>query len=123
MSRRKEESVLDLKSFDFNNETKVLTALSLLPKGQRAAFLLKLRQRNEKGFFHYVQGHMFIRTLVLEGLEVVAPGNKLSSLLVQRTVVNNASIANQSTKTIALCDFKEESIFDYVRSECGRIFG
>jgi len=117
------DSGFGLLPFDFTSEVKVLTALSLIPKDQRAAFLLKFRQKNEKAFLRLLNCNVQLRCLTLDGLSVIFPNEIISSLKVARKVVNNPRIPDHSIKTFAVCEFTEEAIFRFTRTALEKQFG
>ena len=112
-----QDSDLDLETFDFANETKVLTALSLLPKKLKGKFLQKMKVLCNRAFLHYVNAHVSVRSLVLHDLQLIAPDHILSSLDVLRRVINNPRMSPTSSKTFGICEFKTEAIFNFVKQE------
>lgn len=123
MACLKENYKLDLDSFDFTNERKVMMALSLIPKELKVAFLLRMKEREEQGFLYYVDTKVYFRSLVLDRLSLFAPGNLLATLKVERKVVNNPRIAGHSTKSFAVVPFSEKDITNFVLTECQKHFG
>lgn len=112
-----EDSDLELETFEFTDENKVLTALSLLPRKLRGKFLQKMKCLNDKAFLTYVNSRVLVRSLVLDNLDLILPDRILSSLRVERKVINNPRLQSYSTKTFAVCAFTAEAIFTFVKQE------
>lgn len=112
-----QDSDLDLETFEFSNETKVLTALSLLSKKLKGKFLQKMKVLSNRAFLHYVNDHVSVRSLVLHDINLIAPDRILTSLEVLRRVINNPRMSPSSSKTFGVCDFKFKAIANFVKQE------
>lgn len=112
---------LNLDKFDYGSESKVLAALSLLPKNESIKFLSRMKQINLKAFLSHLQTSVLVRSLVLEGLGHQKFETLLTSLDIDRKVVNNPSISPRSRRFFGVCEFNGVSIAAFVKSQCQRL--
>lgn len=123
MASKAKDSRFGLLPFEYSSEVKVLTALSLIPKEKRAAFLLRFRQKDEKAFLRLLNCNVQVRCLTFDGLSVIFPDQIISSLKVVRKVINNPRIPEHSVKNFAVCEFTPEAIFKFTRTALEKQFG